>query len=111
MSYDEVQGWLSPDGKMHVCGFCQHDEAAVDICAAENIPVHVAIRGDLWEDAGWALLERGWLHIGIKGEVYSDDELADIPPTQKQLDTLFDLAQQYADMREMVMYYLREQER
>jgi hypothetical protein len=84
---DAEDGWLSPDGKLYPCGMEQHNSLQYDL--EEHLGVE-----DL-EKAGWIKLSGGKIYAtGQKIGWYLDDETNN-PPTQSQLNTIFDWCQMH----------------
>lgn len=66
-------GWLLPDGKYYACGYMEHIGLAIELAQLD---------GDEPLDQGWVMVRPGWLH-------------SHKPPTQRQIDALFDWAQRH----------------
>lgn len=65
----QEDGLLSPDGTYYPCGYCYHDNAAMEIAGVD----------------AWTLETCGWIHIS-NSWLYHEKEF-----TQSQIDTLFDM--------------------
>lgn len=66
----QADGWLAPTGEFYHCGYGEHDRCALEITGLHDVDLENA----------------GWLHI-------SDREIRNwnVPPTQAQMDTLWDM--------------------
>ena len=90
-------GWVSPDGRFWPAPDYRHQEVAKAVVKELGLNVGRGDPADYLENAGWS-------HVNDRGVIVTG--VLDRTLTQRQLDTLFDLARAHPSMRENMLAQL-----
>lgn len=107
-------GWVAPEGDFYSCDYAGHNYLAKQICLAKGWPTL-----DVWKNPDEVLEERGWVQVHgasykekTEHFIYLERRKFKGDATKRQLDTLFDLALKYDNMRaydQFVEIYAKEE--
>lgn len=86
-------GWLAPDGRFYPCQYGEHYSVAKAL-VAKHFETISSTADDVLMQAGWRRLQNGHLAAPVTFKAP--------PPTQKQIDAIYDLTVHYPDDQNVI---------